>query len=70
MRGGPSMGVPQNGWFIMGNPIQMDDLRVSPILENLHVFPRSGLHVRSNSKRLTKLGSVLTAVCISVAGNC
>jgi hypothetical protein len=26
--GVPSMGVPQNGWLIMGNPINMDDLCV------------------------------------------
>ena len=24
----PTIGVPQNGWFIMENPIEMDDLRV------------------------------------------
>jgi len=24
----PQMGVPQNGWFIMDNPIEMHDLEV------------------------------------------
>ena len=37
----PKIGVPQNGWFMMENPIKMDDLGVTIIFGNTHVYSDS-----------------------------
>jgi len=33
----PKIGVPQNGWFIMENPIKMADLGGTIIFGNTHI---------------------------------
>ena len=37
----PKIVVPQNGWFIMVNPIKMDDLGGIPIFGNTHILNSS-----------------------------
>ena len=36
--GFPKIGVPQNGWFRMENPIKMDDLEVPLFSETINIY--------------------------------
>ena len=45
----PKIGVPQNGWLIMENPIKTDDLGVTAIFGNIHLF-----HIKSMFTGMTK----------------
>ena len=41
----PKIGIPQNGWFILENPIKMDDLGVPLFSETsiyIYIYPQTG----------------------------
>ena len=49
----PKTRIPQNGWFIMENPIKMDDLGGTTIFGNTHILCITSM----GCKRLNMVGS-------------
>ena len=67
----PKLGVPQNGWFIMENPIKMDALRVhlfleTPVFDLLYKTKSPGRHLPDLAQGLPPRFRLLRSCCMKL----
>ena len=59
----PKIGVPQNGWFIMESPFEMDDLGENPLFLETPILVSMSLHLSRKLFFLRLMGTFVEKCC-------